>query len=114
MLVIFILSSVPDANTDPVSKLLADLNPTLQNILHVPLFGMLVLLWFLALQNFALDHSENLRLTLGISLCYALVDECHQYFVPGRVVSVLDILLNLVGIGIAGYWISQRHTTAVD
>ena len=37
-------------------------------------------------------------LTLIVSVLYGISDEVHQYFVPGRMFSLIDILTDLMGI----------------
>jgi len=46
-------------------------------------------------------HIHNLRLLLlsawAIAAAYGVFDEVHQYFVPGRVMAVSDMLINAAG-----------------
>ena len=53
MAIIFILSSIPGRPEDGGVKFLAEIDPQLQNLLHVPLFGTLQVLWLHALKNMA-------------------------------------------------------------
>lgn len=56
----------------------------------------------------AINTSENgikkLFLPLIITCIYAITDEVHQYFIPGRVMSIKDILIDSSG-GLLGYGI---------
>lgn len=66
--------------------------------------GVEYLLFFLialrAFRNkpFRLKAGVLITLTATISLVYAISDEIHQYYVPGRSADILDILADMVGI----------------
>ena len=50
-----------------------------------------------------------LALGLGLTALYAVSDEFHQAFVPGRTASIADVLLDIFG-GICGtLWLHRRH-----
>jgi VanZ family protein len=113
MLVIFLLSAVPGEVDNPQLKFLTELDPQWQNMLHIPLFGFLQWLWLRALSK---PGSYELGLLIKcsiISIIYALLDELHQMFVPGRYASLEDILLDVVGVVLATvlfyYWSVRRH-----
>ena len=101
MFLIFFLSSIPGDNSRALSGFLQQINPSLQNILHVPLYMGLMTLWVLNLRNFNLRWRRNLWLSFSISWVYSIVDELHQFYVPGRYPGLIDIILNTLGIIIA-------------
>lgn len=65
----------------------------------------LIAYFFLALfLNFSLVKGKNIKFILIVilaSVLYGITDEIHQYFVPGRSASVLDIGINFTGIMLA-------------
>lgn len=63
---------------------------------HVFLFGVLVLLWLLALVTVLL-RSRALRLAVAIGLALGLVTELLQVFVPHRGVAFIDLFANALG-----------------
>ncbi len=100
---IYGLSSIPgqlDPADPTIYRLLLWLSPAMQNVLHIPLYGALA--WFC---RRSLQVWLNWRLatvgTFVIAAGYAVYDEWHQSFVPGRYASVTDVLLDMVGVGIA-------------
>lgn len=99
MSVIFFLSQIP-SGTD--NKLDLDrfqwLSEDLGNLLHVPLYAGLAYLWIKFFQ--AQQVSERkMRVWVGVlSLAYAISDEAHQFFVPGRFASFSDLILDAIGI----------------
>ncbi|MFN2358859.1 MAG: VanZ family protein [Desulfotignum sp.] len=94
---IFILSSIPmDGGPDNIA-FLTDLNPGLQNLLHIPLYGILAFLWVRFFAKIGWPVGRAVVLTLVIAIGYGCLDEIHQSFVPGRYGGLLDILLNSFG-----------------
>jgi VanZ family protein len=85
--VIFALSSVSDLGTG-----LGTWDLVLRKIAHAGEFAVLGALLLRAVR-------ETLpALTLGIA--YAATDELHQHFVPGRVGSPVDVLIDAVGVAV--------------
>ncbi len=83
---IFALSSIPDLGTG-----LGTWDLVLRKGAHAAEFAVL---GFLLLR--ALGRREAVALALGIA--NAASDQLHQHFVPGRHGSVLDVLLDSVGV----------------
>ena len=102
---VFILSSIPmDGGPDNIA-FLTNLDPGLQNILHIPLYGILAFLWIQFLHRIHQPLPRAMLFGLVITVLYGGLDEIHQTFVPGRYGGLLDILLNTAGalIGAASY-----------
>lgn len=104
---IFVLSSVPGRVEEGMFRVLTGLDPTWQNLLHIPIFGLVQYLW---LRGFALNGKTGpayVALSFCLTLGYGALDELHQYFVPGRYASFLDVLLDGVGavLGAVGFWV---------
>jgi len=85
--VIFALSSVPDLGTG-----LGTWDLALRKLAHAAEFALLGALLLRAVRV------ERTALALGIA--YAVSDELHQHFVPGRVGSPVDVLIDSVGVAI--------------
>ena len=97
MSLVFVLSSIPGPSRDSQAWLLTDLEPTLQNTLHVPLYGLLQWLWLKALVRPARSLAAAVWFATLITVGYGCFDELHQALVPGRFASVLDVSLNTLG-----------------
>jgi len=85
--VIFAFSSVPDLGTG-----LGTWDLVLRKLAHVAEFAVLgaLLVWALG--------SARAAVLLGIA--YAVSDELHQVFVPGRLGSPVDVAIDAVGVGL--------------
>ena len=97
---IYVLSSIPGNQADTeIGRVFMWVQPNVQNLLHVPLFGGLALCWYWSLAGYAIR--PRLITSLAIATLCAVFDEWHQMGVPGRYASWTDLLLNLLGIGLA-------------
>ena len=110
--VIFILSSVPGHLDDQRLRFLTDLDPQLQNLLHIPLFGILQVLWLRTFAKLGKFGWKSTVACLVISLGYGCLDEFHQMLVPGRYASLMDIALNFTGvvIGTLLFFLWQKNS----
>lgn len=102
MAAIFVLSAQSDPGADPgaVGRILA----------HAGEFAVLTALW-----SWALWPSLGPRATVvavGVSLAYAVADELHQSFVPGRDSDPLDVVVDAIGISVAVFLIRRRAASA--
>lgn len=105
MVMIFVLSSIPGPSRNSQSWLLTELDPTLQNALHVPLYGLLQWLWLRALVKPARPLAAAIALATSITVSYGCLDELHQALVPGRYASMQDVFLNGLGVALGtGYF----------
>lgn len=65
-------------------------------------YGLLGLLLYRALNNGFTDWSIiAARNAFIIGLLYAISDEVHQFFVPGREASIFDVLIDTAGLAVA-------------
>ena len=106
----FLLSSIP--GDSPGGGLLGFVAPQVQNLLHIPLFALLAWSWCLALGRPSTTLATVVMLAASISAAWAILDELHQYYVPGRFASLTDITLNLTGVvvGLLIYTASTRSS----
>lgn len=92
---IYWLSSRPDLSTsqsDTVERFAS-------NLAHVPIFAGLAFCWFKTHSDRHAASWWQCGLTCLGAGTFAVLDEWHQSFVPGRVASVSDVLIDLAGIG---------------
>jgi hypothetical protein len=92
---IFAFSSVPDLGTG-----LGGWDLALRKVAHAAEFAVLGFLLFRA--------GGRERLALGLGIAYAVSDELHQHFVPGRVGSPLDVVVDTVGVLVGVLLVGRR------
>jgi len=108
---IYWLSSIP-GEVDPESPLLSGIiawtPPALQNLLHIPLFGLLAWLWYSTLEAWNIQHGLALTTAFLLAAGFGVFDEWHQLHVPGRYASFTDIALDCTGVLLALWWVHRR------
>ena len=105
MSLVFFLSAQPDFPR-PKASWLEDL---MGIGAHMFLFGVLAVLWVRALQG----QRRALFIAFLVTMLYALLDEFHQSFVPGRTADPLDLVYDGLGAAIAlGFWALLRSWLA--
>lgn len=95
--IIFLFSScnadISSMQSDIIVKLINNVIPInsffVRKLAHFSLFFILELILFLTF--------KNIYLSFFISSGYALLDEFHQYFVPGRSCELRDVLIDISG-----------------
>jgi VanZ family protein len=84
---IFTLSSIPDLGTG-----LGGWDLVLRKLAHATEFAILGVLLLRAI--------GRVRPAFGLAAAFAVTDEIHQAFVPGRQASPLDVVIDVTGIAI--------------
>ena len=96
MVLIFILSSIPGSYTGPEGGMF-DL---IKKVLHFCIFGVLALAYFRVFEG-ARYFTGRLRAayvtSFVLAALYAMSDEYHQLFTPGRHASPYDVLIDSAG-----------------
>lgn len=105
MLGIFLLSSNLHHNTIISKRIFS--NKIINNILHIPVYGGLMLTWFLVFHKRPEDKKINLFFASGIAFSYGILIEIYQSSIPGRSAGIFDIILNLSGIIIGIFFINK-------
>ncbi|MFQ5655125.1 MAG: VanZ family protein [Planctomycetota bacterium] len=100
---IFLLSAIPGGSLPGSGPL-----PHADKIVHMGLFGGL-LLSFRPRARHGLTLGEWLPFGVAASLSYALADEIHQHWVPGRVPDGADLLADAGGIAGAALLCALRR-----
>ncbi len=64
---------------------------------HFSEYALLALLFANALRSYDFKKLTAFLISVGASALYAVTDEIHQYFVPGRACAALDVLIDTAG-----------------
>jgi len=72
-------------------------DPFFHGIAHFGEYAILSALLYRAL----VKHHQPLGLSFGLALLFALLDEFHQSFVPGRDAELRDLALDAAGMGLS-------------
>ena len=108
MIIIFIMSSFNATDSANQSNFIVNIISNILNIENVRLLSLIIrklahfteylILGTLVINMFTKNNAKKTYL-LSILLCiiYAISDEIHQIFVPGRACQIKDILIDSVG-----------------
>ncbi|MGP1909946.1 VanZ family protein [Metabacillus sp. JX24] len=100
MILIWILSSLP---ADAIIKTPFSFDRLMKESLHLIEFG--ILYWLIALA-FAANGRWTTKASVFaavISILYGATDEIHQYFVPYRSATVIDLVKDAIGVLVSFY-----------
>ncbi|MCL2217699.1 MAG: VanZ family protein [Defluviitaleaceae bacterium] len=118
-------SSIPGEHSGNASMSIAELarniiplDPDTMNFLvrktaHFTVYFVLGFCVVNALKYHVKNKKSLFALAWGISAAYGAFDELHQYFIPGRVCSVRDMIINASGAmaGVAVFLFLSRKTS---
>ena len=103
MAVIFYLSDQPDLSTG-----LGIFDLVGRKVVHAGEYALLCALWWRTLRP-AAGGRVALVASLTVSILYAVSDEVHQSFVPGRTGTPIDVAIDAVGASLAALAIRRRE-----
>jgi VanZ family protein len=98
MVLIFGLSSIPDYGKQASFNLLYWVSPNLQNLLHIPAFGLLAFLWMRVFEKKGASFWKAGLWTVLISVSYGFLNELYQLLIPGRYASAGDFVFDVIGV----------------
>ena len=88
------------------------LNYFIRKCAHFVAYLVLGIISLFAARRVGYDGRKGLGIAFGICVSYAIADEIHQAFVPGRTPKVLDVLIDSsgtsLGIGIYVLFVENR------
>ena len=77
---------------------------------HAVEFALLLVLCVGAMNRFRGAYARrNILYAVSLCLAYAVSDEWHQVYVPGRDGTVGDVLIDSFGVLVAGLWLHGRR-----
>jgi VanZ family protein len=106
-LVIFIFSSF---STLPKPKIEFEFQDKVEHAVAYAILGYLTARALSCQSRYPKLRNNFLVLTIGLGIFYGLLDEFHQYFVPGRVTDFWDLVADGIGV-ILGAMIFRYRTS---
>lgn len=92
---IFYFSSISSTPESPVKGI------NMAVIYHIIVFFLFTFFLIITIKGSSKLKPKHIIWVLIISILYAISDEIHQLFVPGRFSTIKDILIDLIGILLA-------------
>lgn len=111
-------SSILEKIIFPILDMVLENNEYLYNIIQIFIRKSahltLYILGGMIIFNFLYNYFSNLNITkysIVFGGIYAITDEIHQYFVPGRSMQITDILIDFIGVLIGVFMIKLIYTS---
>jgi hypothetical protein len=79
-------------------SLAVGLTPIVQNLLHVPVFAVLTILWLQLMRGYSMTPYTKFLLVIISALSFGIINELIQSVIPGRYPGLVDLGLNLIGV----------------
>ena len=91
-------------------NLIISIKPGIQNFLHIPVYTLLAILWFRLFDQYQTGKRKSLYLVLIIAIGFGIINEWIQFFIPGRYLSLADMVFNTIGVlsGILAYRVFEK------
>lgn len=89
--VVDLLSDYVSSGTDSVSMFLV------RKSAHIFMFFVLGILLYVLMRSFAVSPKKQVIFSIVFAFCYAIFDEIHQTFVPGRSGEARDVVIDTLG-----------------
>lgn len=70
----------------------------IRKLAHFSIYTILGLLMMSLMSTYDLKQNKRICISFGVGVLYAISDEIHQYFVPGRAARIIDVLIDSAGI----------------
>ncbi len=100
------LSITENMDKVQIDKLVEKLQTPIRKLAHFSIYALGGIISFIFINEYNLKHGKKLLFALAICVIYAIVDEIHQYFIPGRSCEIRDVLIDSTG-AILGIFISN-------
>lgn len=107
--IVFIIERV----TSDIDFDVSNFNHIIRKNAHFFAYLILGILVYNALKNNGIKGSKRFLIALAICILYAISDEVHQLFIPGRAGQVKDVIIDSAGatVGISGYLVFGKLKT---
>lgn len=97
MLLVLVTSVIPMDREIRGFQFLIDLKPTVQNLLHIPVYAILSILFLQVTKNYQLEGWKKIALVFICAGGFGVLNEVVQIFIPGRYAGLTDMGLNFIG-----------------
>ena len=106
MALIFIMSSFNSTESSNQSNFIVDIISNILNINNIEILSYIIrklahfteyLILGILVYNAVNSYNKNMYIAIIICIIYAISDEIHQLFVPGRSCQILDITIDSIG-----------------
>lgn len=97
--IVNIVSKVVNIPENAKEDLVIKLNPYIRKFAHYSLYTIGGIFIIISLKQYKnLSEKKKIIISLALGILYAISDEIHQYYVPGRSAKIQDVYIDTLGI----------------
>ena len=105
---IFYVSSIPYLGIKGLDEIA---NQISRKSIHVIIYGILTLLIWYSFPKLDIHLPMKILLCTVLSILFAISDEFHQYFIPGRCCNAEGVFFDLIGIAAVIAWLGIKRSS---
>lgn len=96
---------------DRQKESIEQIEPIIRKLAHFSIYTVTGILLMSLASTYQIETMKKIYISMLIGMAYAISDEIHQVFVPGRAAKLTDVMIDTigVGIGIAMVWIIVKN-----
>ena len=110
MALIFCLSSIPHLGIEGLGEIE---NQISRKSIHVIVYGILTLLIWYSFPKLDKELAKKLVMCGFLAILFAIGDEIHQGFVPGRSGNARGVIFDSIGVVLTLVWLGFRNSRSV-
>lgn len=99
------IKSIQKLNKDEKAKIIDKIEDVIRKIAHFSIYALVGFLLMALFSTYNINEKNKIISTIIIGAIYAISDEFHQSFIPGRSGQVSDIFLDTLGVTVGGLFI---------
>lgn len=91
------LQITKNMNEQQENELVETLQTPIRKLAHFSVYTLGGILFCILFNQYEIQNKNKIIYSLLSCMLYAITDECHQYFVPGRSCELRDVLIDSAG-----------------
>ena len=99
------IKSIQKLNKNEKAKVIDKIEDVIRKIAHFSIYSLVGILLMALLSTYNISENNKIFYTIIIGMIYAMSDEFHQSFIPGRSGQVSDVFLDTLGVTVGGLFI---------
>lgn len=99
------IKSIQKLNKNEKAKIIDKIEDVIRKIAHFSLYALIGFLLMALFSTYNINEKNKIISTIIIGAIYAISDEFHQSFIPGRSGQVSDVFLDTLGVAVGGLFI---------
>ena len=94
------VKSIQKLNKNEKAKVIDKIEDVIRKIAHFSIYSLVGILLMALLSTYNISENNKIFYTIIIGMIYAMSDEFHQSFIPGRSGQVSDVFLDTLGVSV--------------